>query len=88
MNHLLYISALEHVMKFKICSCVLLEFINSQVRFGRESSVGGEFALHADICTLGSGFLATDYMSFLQNPGTRGQNMSPNRLSNIYKSLV
>ena len=41
----------------------------SQAWFGRESSIGEEFALHADICNLGSGFLATDYMSFLQNPG-------------------
>ena len=40
-----------------------------------------EFDLHADICNLGSGFLATDYMSFLQSPGTKGQNMRPNRLS-------
>ena len=36
----------------------------SQVH-GRESLVGEEFALRADICNLGSGFLATDYMSFL-----------------------
>ena len=34
-----------------------------------ESSVGEEFALHADMCNLGSGFLATDYMSFLQSSG-------------------
>ena len=47
----------------------------SQVWFGRESSVSEEFALHADTCNLFSGFLATDYMSFLQSPGTEGQNM-------------
>ena len=40
-----------------------------------ESTVGDKFALLADICNLGSGFLATDYMSFLQSPGTQGQNM-------------
>ena len=54
--------------------------LNSQVWFVRESSSGEEFALHADICNLGSGFLAADYMSFLQSPGTQGQN--------IYRSLV
>ena len=32
------------------------------------------FALHADICDLASGFLATDYMNFLQSSGTQGQN--------------
>ena len=47
-----------------------------------------EFDLHADICNLGSGFRATDYMSFLKGPGTRGQNMRPNRLGHIYRSLV
>ena len=26
--------------------------------------IGEEFPLHADICNLGSGFLANDYMSF------------------------
>ena len=37
------------------------------------------------ICNLGSGFLATDYMSFLQSPGTQeDQNVRPNKLSNIY----
>ena len=46
-------------------------------------SVGEEFGLHADICNLGSGFLATDYMSLLQSPGTQFQNMRPNRLSYI-----
>ena len=54
----------------------------------RESSLGEEFVLHADICNLGSGFLATDYMSFVQSPGTQGQNMRPSRLSHTYKSLV
>ena len=43
-----------------------------------------EFDLHADICNLGSGFLATDYLG----QGTQGQNMRPNRLSYIYRSLV
>ena len=43
-----------------------------------------EFDLHADICNLGSGFLATDYMSLLQSPSTQGQNMTPNRLSHKY----
>ena len=32
-----------------------------------------EFVLHADISNLGSVFLATDNMSFLQSPDTRGQ---------------
>ena len=54
-----------------------------QVWFGRESSFGEEFTLHADICNLSRGFLATDYMSFLQSPGTQGQNMKPNRLINV-----
>ena len=48
------------------------------------NSVGEEFALHADICNPSSGFLATDFMNFLQSPGTRGQNMRPNRHSHIY----
>ena len=39
-----------------------------------ESTVGEEFALHANICNLGSGFLANDFISFLQNSGTQGQN--------------
>ena len=43
-----------------------------------------EFDLHADICNVGSGFLATDYMSFLQSPGTEGQNMRPNRVNHIH----
>ena len=37
-----------------------------------------EFDLHTDICNLGSGFMAT---SFLQSPGTEGQNMRPNNHS-------
>ena len=41
----------------------------------RESSASEEFVLHADTCNLISGFLATDCMSFLQSPGTEGQNM-------------
>ena len=48
--------------------------LNSQGWFGRQSSIGEEFALHADICNLrlGSGFLAID------------QNMRPNRFSHIH----
>ena len=51
------------------------------VRFG----LGGIAILpwNADICNLGRGFLVTDCMSFLQTPGTHGQNMRPKRLSNI-----
>ena len=45
-----------------------------------------KFALHTDICNLGSASLSTDYMSFLQSPGTEGQNMRPNILS--HSSLV
>ena len=56
----------------------------SQVWFGMERSVSEESALHADICNLGSGFLVTDYKSFVQSPGTQGQNMRPNRLCHIY----
>ena len=48
-----------------------------------ENSVGEKYALHADIYNLGSGFLATDYMSLLQSPGTGGQNMRLNRFSYI-----
>ena len=48
------------------------------------SSVDDEFAFHADICNLGSGFLATYYMSFLQSPGTQAQKMRTNRYSLIY----
>ena len=44
--------------------------------------IGQEFALHAHICNLGRGFLETDSMTLLQNTGTQGQNMRPNRLSN------
>ena len=43
-----------------------------------------EFDLHADICNVGSGFLSTDYMSFLQSPGTEGQNTRPNRVNHIH----
>ena len=39
-------------------------------RVWEKGSVVDEFALLADICHLGSGFLATDYMSFLQGAGT------------------
>ena len=42
-----------------------------------------EFDLHADNCNVGSGFLATDYLSFLQSQGTEGQNTRPNRLSHL-----
>ena len=42
-----------------------------------------ESDLHADNSNVGSGFLATDYMSCFQSPGTEGQNMRPNRLSHI-----
>ena len=48
-----------------------------------EEKLSKKFALHADICNLSSGFLATDYISFLQSPGTEGRNMRPNRLSHI-----
>ena len=41
----------------------------------------------ADLCNLGSGFLATDYMSFLHSPGNQGQNMRPNRLSHKYTEV-
>ena len=47
-----------------------------------------EFDLHADICYVGSGFLATDYMSFIRNPGTKGKKVRPNRLSEIYRSRL
>ena len=53
-----------------------------------KNSVREKFALHADICNMDSGFLATDYMSFLQSPGIEGQNMRSNRLSHICRSLV
>ena len=48
-----------------------------------EEKLSEKFALHADIWSLGSGFLATDFISFLQSPGTEGRNMRPNRLSHI-----
>ena len=66
----------------------LYHILFSQVWYGRESSVGEEFALHADICNLGYGFQATDYMRFFQSPGTEGKHMRPNRLSIIYRVLV
>ena len=47
-----------------------------------------KFDLHADICNPYSGFLPTDYMSFLQSPGTQDQSIRPNMLSHIYRSLV
>ena len=49
-------------------------------------AVGEEFALRADICNLVSGFLAADYIRFLQIPEAQGQNMRPNILSKIYRS--
>ena len=53
-----------------------------------EEKLSEKFALHADIGSLSSGFLATDYMSFLQSPGTEEQNMRPNRLRHIKRSLA
>ena len=53
-----------------------------------EEKLREKLALCAGICNLGSGFLATDYMNVLQSPGTECQNMRPNRLSHIYRSLV
>ena len=47
-----------------------------------------ELDLHVDICNVGSGFLAIDYMSFLQSPGTEGENTRPNTLIHMYRSLV
>ena len=44
---------------------------------------GEVFALLADICNLGSGFLATDYISFLKIPEAQGQNMRPNRYAEV-----
>ena len=44
--------------------------------------------MHADICNLGSGFLVADYKSFVQSPGTLGQNMKPNRLCHILNSSI
>ena len=58
----------------------------SQVYFGRESSVGKKFALHADICNLGSLTRLPDFISFFKCPGTQGQNMRPNVLV-IYKEV-
>ena len=50
------------------------------VRYG----LGGKpHLVHADTCNLGSGFLATDFMSFLQSPDTQVQNMKPNSLSHM-----
>ena len=58
--------------------------------FWEASSVGEEFALHADICNLGQASWQMNIINFLQSPGTEGQNMRPNRLSHIhvYRSLV
>ena len=60
----------------------------NQVWFEKESLIGDEFALHANICILGSGFLATDRMSFLQSPGTQGQNIAIYIIYIYYISLV
>ena len=43
-----------------------------------------EFDLHADICNVGLGFLATDYMSYLQSSGTEGQTCVQTGLVNIH----
>ena len=40
-----------------------------------EKSVSNKLPCMQIFCNLGSGYLATDYMSFLQIPGTEGQNM-------------
>ena len=61
----------------------IINLIHSGI-VGRESLVDEKFALYADICNLVSGFLATDYMSFLQSLGTQDRNMRPNRFSHIY----
>ena len=52
---------------------------------GKPSWVG--ICLACRFCDLGSGFLATDYMSFLQSPGTQGQNIRPNRLSKTLENF-
>ena len=59
LDHGLYISALEDVMKLILCRCFLLVFINRICKqvwfgiwFGNEISVGEELALHADMCDL------------------------------------
>ena len=57
MNHGLYISALEHVMKLKICSCVLLEFINRIVNI----TVPERFCTMYEKCK----FLSMGYISAL-----------------------
>ena len=54
----------------------------------KESSVCDEFALYADICNLGSGFLATDYMSFFKVQELEAITWEPNRLSHILKSFM
>ena len=47
-----------------------------------------EFELHADICNMGSGFMATEYTSIHQIPGTEGQNKRPNWLSHILQTCA
>ena len=89
---MVYISALTQASVLMKHECLSVIFkviakdtnnISYTVRygFGRENSAGEEFALHADICNLGSAFLATDYMRFLQSICTEVQNMRRNRLS-------
>ena len=58
--------------------------VYSQVWFGRNSSVVEEFALDAEFSNLVSGFLAADYMSFLQSPGIQDQNMSLDQTGLVY----
>ena len=41
----------------------------------------GGICLHANICNLSSGFLETDYMSFLKRPGMQGENMRQDMFS-------
>ena len=56
--------------------------------FWKGRSVCEEFALHVDICNLGSCFLVTDSIGFLQSPGARGHNVRPTWLSYINRSLA
>ena len=51
-----------------VCDLKLSKATNNifyTVRYGLGDKAGEKFSLHADSCNLGSGFLATDYMSFL-----------------------
>ena len=49
--------------------------------------MGEKFVLLTYICNLVLDFLATDYKSFAQNPGTQGQKMRPSKLKK-YRSVV